>query len=94
MAIIDTSLRRESGCPVHFIWDGNGLGRPFVRLGFLLAVITGCLLTASVMIHAAGWNAGLKSVAGVFAVAAASVWLLGQALTRFSVLRAARFRAR
>ncbi len=84
MAIIDTSLRRESGCPVHFIWDGNGLGRPFVRLGFMLAVLTALLMTASIMIHASS----LKSAGAVVAVAAAATWLLGQALTRFSLMHA------
>lgn len=84
MAIIDTSLRRESGCPVHFIWDGNGLGRPFVRLGFLLAVLTGILLTMSVMVSAPP----IKGAALGVAVGAAAIWLLGQALTRFSLLRA------
>lgn len=84
MTLIDTSLRRESGCPVHFIWDGNGLGRPFVRLGFLLAVMAALLATGGLMSHVSGVKAASVVVAGL----AAGTWLLGQLLTRFSVLRA------
>lgn len=82
--IIDISLRRESNCPVHFIWDGNGLGRPLVRLGFLLAVITGALLMMALMIHDDAVHAGARFVA----VAAAVTWLSGQLLTRLSLFRA------
>jgi hypothetical protein len=28
-------MERESACPVHFLWDGRGKGRWFVRMGFL-----------------------------------------------------------
>ncbi|MDP2343109.1 MAG: hypothetical protein Q8O67_19285 [Deltaproteobacteria bacterium] len=84
MTLIDTSLRRESGCPVHFIWDGNGLGRPFVRLGFLLAVITALLATGAIMAHDERIRAASVVVAGV----AGGTWLLGQLLTRFSLFRA------
>jgi hypothetical protein len=84
MSLIDTSLQRESACPVHFVWDGNGLGRPFVRVGFLLIVITALLATGAIMIHDNDVKAASLVVGGV----AAGVWLLGQVLTRWSLLRA------
>ncbi len=84
MTLIDTSLRRESGCPVHFVWDGNGWGRPFVRLGFLLAVLAGLLATGALMSHVPSVKQGSVVVAGCAAVA----WGLGQLLTRFSLWRA------
>lgn len=84
MSLIDVSLRRESNCPVHFIWDGNGLGRPLVRLGFLLALLTGALLTGAIMTHVDVVHAAAR----VVAVVAAATWLSGQALTRFSLARA------
>lgn len=84
MNLLDTSLRRESNCPVHFVWDGNGLGRPFVRAGFLLALVTGALMMVALMSHSGvvrEAGAGCGVVAGV-------LWGAGQALTRFSLLRA------
>ena len=86
ISLIDTSLRRESNCPVHFIWDGNGLGRPFVRVGFLFALVTGALLMGALMTHVDV----VKSAAGVTGLVAAVCWGAGQALTRFSLLRARR----
>lgn len=84
MSLLDTSLRRESNCPVHFVWDGNGLGRPVVRVGFLLLVVTGLLMMAAIMSH----SAVVKEAGFATAVVAAVVWGAGQALTRFSLLRA------
>ncbi|MBI5494972.1 MAG: hypothetical protein HY904_08075 [Deltaproteobacteria bacterium] len=74
------SARRESGCPVHFIWDGN---RP-VRLGFLLALAAGMLVTAGALlrfepVRQAGWAVG-----GVALV----LWAAGQALVRLAPRRA------
>jgi hypothetical protein len=78
VAFFDTSVRRESTCPVHFIWDGNGLGRPFVRVGFLM-VLVGCgLLSAAVV-----WPTALSMGPGRLVVLAAlATWGLGQALTK------------
>ncbi len=84
MNLLDTSLRRESNCPVHFIWDGNGLGRPFVRAGFMLALVTGALMMVAVMSH----SDVVRGYAGGFAVVGAVLWGAGQALTRFSLFRA------
>lgn len=81
MAIIDTSLRRESNCPVHFVWDGNGVGRPVVRLGFLMVLAGGLLVTGTEMLH-------LEAAAGparMFLLAGVVVWALGQILTKFAV---------
>lgn len=78
MGFFDTSVRRESNCPVHFVWDGNGLGRPFVRVGFLLMLIAGGLMSAGVM-----WHATTSTAAGrVVGVAAVGVWCVGQLLTK------------
>lgn len=79
----DISLRRESNCPVHFVWDGNGLGRPVVRLGFLLLLVAGATLSAGLMLASKATSSAGMSVAAVGIV----VWLLGQALTRFSQWR-------
>lgn len=78
MGFFDISVRRESNCPVHFVWDGNGLGRPFVRVGFLLLLVAGALLSAGVMWHAPAPTAAGRLV-GVIAVA---VWGVGQLLTK------------
>ena len=83
MDLIDISLKRESACPVHFIWDGNGLGRPLVRLGFMLAVMAALLATGAVMVH----HDGVRGAALVVAACAAGTWTLGQLLTRFSLFR-------
>lgn len=67
-------LRRESACPVHFIWDGLGLGRWPVRLGFLGFVIAGLIFMVSTLmrIDAPAWMA--VAVAG-------AIWTVGQALS-------------
>ena len=71
-----TDVRRESGCPVHFVWDGNGSGRPWVRIGFVLALVAGAAASFSLLAHAS------PTPARVLGGAAAVVWLVGQALTR------------
>jgi hypothetical protein len=82
--LTDTSLRRESNCPVHFVWDGNGIGRPFVRLGFLLALVAGGALSLALMAPLPT----ARSVAVVVAAVAAACWCLGQVLTKIAVRRA------
>jgi hypothetical protein len=76
-----TDVRRESGCPVHFVWDGNGRGRPFVRVGFLLALGAGAAASWAAMTH------GTTTAAGALGAAAAASWVLGQGLTRASRAR-------
>ena len=78
MGFFDTSVQRESACPVHFIWDGNGYGRPLVRIGFLLLLVAGAALTMGRVVPSV-----LDIGQSVFAVAVA-VWLLGQIATRRS----------
>lgn len=78
MGFFDISVRRESNCPVHFVWDGNGVGRPFVRVGFLLFLLAGGLLSAGLVWHAPTMTGTGRSVA----VAALAVWGLGQLLTK------------
>jgi hypothetical protein len=78
VGFFDTSVRRESNCPVHFVWDGNGLGRPFVRVGFLLLLVAGGLMSAGVM-----WHASTSTTAGrVVGLVALATWGLGQILTK------------
>ena len=78
VAFFDTSVRRESNCPVHFVWDGNGVGRPFVRVGFLMLLVGSGLLSAAVV-----WPAALSTTPGRLVMLAALVtWGLGQALTK------------
>ena len=83
-SFFDTSVRRESACPVHFVWDGNGFGRPVVRVGFLL-LLASCLTTAAGQISkcAVVFDIGKGALA-----AALVVWLVGQGLTRLSRARA------
>lgn len=84
--LTDISLRRESNCPVHFVWDGNGLGRPAVRLGFMLALLTGALMTGGLaMASKSTTSLGLQ-----LGVVALVVWGVGQVLTKLSVLRGKR----
>ncbi len=77
MSFFDTSVRRESACPVHFVWDGNGYGRPVVRVGFMMLLV-GALLTT------AGFFVGGVVIGKPLVLVAAIVWLLGQVLTKLS----------
>jgi hypothetical protein len=64
--------RRESGCPVHFVWDGTGLGRPLVRLGFLLVLGAGGAGSFALMTH------GTMMPARVLGAVALGLWTAGQ----------------
>lgn len=76
VSFLDTSVQRESACPVHFIWDGNGYGRPLVRVGFMLMLVAGASLTMSrVVPEATAFGKGALLVA-------VGLWLLGQVVTR------------
>jgi hypothetical protein len=71
-----TDVRRESACPVHFVWDGNGQGRPWVRIGFVLALLAGAAASFASLAHAS------STPGRALGAAAAVVWLVGQVLTR------------
>lgn len=71
------NLQRESACPVHFIWDGAGRGRWWVRMGFLGATAWGTLFFGA---HVFRVTSVLPYV-GWLGVPVAASWLLGQALT-------------
>jgi hypothetical protein len=79
-----TDVRRESGCPVHFVWDGNGRGRPAVRVGFLLALVAGALGSAGLMVHSPPQADALRTASAVVGATAGVLWLVGQALTRLA----------
>jgi hypothetical protein len=85
----DPTLERVSACPVHFLWDGRGRGRAFVRagfLGFLLAALVGCVRP---ILHIE-----IAAVAAVVILAgAAVVWSVGQGIS-FVVVRRISSRAR
>jgi hypothetical protein len=66
--------RRESACPVHFVWDGRGVGRPLVRAGFLLFLLAGTLVTAATMLH----SAMLRDGAALAGIAGTLAWAAGQ----------------
>ena len=80
MSILDAGLERESACPVHFIWDGRGAGRPFVRVGFLVLVVAAVLASGATVLHVGA----LKDAAALTAAAGAASWLLGHGLARIS----------
>jgi hypothetical protein len=68
---------RESACPVHFVWDGRGVGRPLVRAGFMGFLVTGAFVTAAVMLH----STVLRDAAAWILGGSALAWALGQAAT-------------
>lgn len=71
---IDPTAQRVSSCPVHFIWDGRGIGRPLVRYGFLGLVAAAILATGAVAFRADALHA-----AGIWVLTAAGAsYALGQ----------------
>jgi hypothetical protein len=73
---------RESACPVHFVWDGRGVGRPLVRAGFVGFLATGALATAAVMLHGtSSWADEVRTATGWTLVASLAVWLAGQGVS-------------
>ena len=88
MSLLDPSTERVSACPVHFIWDGRGAGRTWVRLGFLGFLVGAMLLLASQWTHAGL----LRSPALATEVLASLSYAVGQALS-WSVSRATPRRA-
>ena len=67
-------LRRESACPVHFLWDGFGLGRWPVRLGFM-----GFLLAALIFVVATALR--VDAPAWMAVAVAGAIWTIGQAMS-------------
>ena len=82
----DPTPHRVSACPVHFIWDGKGHGRAFVRAGFML-VLVGCALFFGA--KALTMPTLTTPSMGVLAVAAVS-WCVGQVLSFFAGRSSAR----
>lgn len=72
--MFDPSPERLSACPVHFLWDGRGRGRVFVRSGFLGFLASAMLMCCGRMVHIDAFTtAGM-----VLAVSSASAWIVGQ----------------
>lgn len=78
---VDPSPHRVSACPVHFIWDGRGVGRVFVRSGFLGLLLVGVLWSGSWLLQ----SDPLRTVAWIALCLAAGSWLLGQVLSMWVV---------
>lgn len=80
MPLVDPTLHQVSACPVHFIWDGRGRGRAFVRAGFLASTVAAAAWVLGMMSHSElATNAGL----GLAALAGAS-WCAGQVMSWFA----------
>lgn len=77
MPLVDPTPRRVSGCPVHFLWDGKGRGRTFVRSGFLGLLAGGMIGTGGAMVR----MPSVVVVGEVVAAAALLVWIAGQVIT-------------
>ena len=75
----DPTLQRTSGCPVHFLWDGRGLGRFWVRAGFLGFVVAGVLGTGGAVLRNEGLRSSGLSLLGLSLL----VWTVGQAITAY-----------
>lgn len=75
--IEDHAEHRVSSCPVHFIWDGLGRGRMFVRWGFFGLTFALATLTLGRWIHVDM----LQQAGSTLAAVAGGAYLLGQALS-------------
>lgn len=78
MPFIDPTPHRVSACPVHFIWDGRGRGRPFVRAGFLAMLFA---FGASMLQQITHVDV-LTTIAVVIGGAGLVSWCAGHALAR------------
>lgn len=78
MPLIDPTPHRVSACPVHFLWDGRGRGRAFVRGGFLGLLAAGTIATGGLLLRVDAVVTAGQLVAGV----ALAAWLVGQARSR------------
>jgi hypothetical protein len=87
MPVIDTGPHRTSACPVHFLWDGRGLGRPLVRASFMGLSISGAVATLGWMTRSDDTVMAAAMLAGVAGLG----WTLGQL---FSAVAARRSLAR
>lgn len=75
--INDANPNRVSACPVHFIWDGRGKGRVFVRLGFMGFALAGMIGTGASLLRMSGAAPLLWTVLGV----SGASWAVGQVLS-------------
>jgi hypothetical protein len=71
----DPSLRPTSGCPVHFVWEGQGRGRAVVRWGFMALLAAGAWMCGAKL-----WPALSMPTARAVMGAAMVVYLSGQVL--------------
>ncbi len=85
MPLVDPTPRRIMGCPVHFLWDGKGHGRTFVRSGFLGLMAGGMIATGGQMVH----MPAVTTAGQVVLYASVAVWLIGQAVSALAGRRRA-----
>ena len=78
----DPSPHRVSACPVHFLWDGRGFGRRYVRGGFFGLVLAGVLYFGN-----RAFGLGLGHVFVDFAWMSLAVWAVGQGLSQIAARR-------
>lgn len=79
--IHDPSPHRVSACPVHFIWDGRGRGRTFVRLGFLGVLAAGAVGSGAKLLRAAEGS----DIAALLLFGSLALWGVGHVLGWMSV---------
>ncbi len=73
----DPNPHRTGACPVHFIWDGRGYGRVFVRSGFLGFLLAAMCFTLGTMMRLPP----LETAGVVVLSLAATSWALGQLIS-------------
>ena len=82
----DPTPHRVSACPVHFLWDGRGRGRLFVRSGFLGFVVAAMVGVGASLLRIEGSAPFTLAVLGV----AGASWTFGQVLSFLALPRARR----
>lgn len=82
----DPTPHRTSACPVHFLWDGKGRGRLFVRSGFLGLIVAGMFGTGATLMRASEVGPIALAILGL----AGASWTFGQILSFLAAPRAPR----
>jgi hypothetical protein len=78
VSFVDPTPHRVSACPVHFIWDGRGRGRTWVRAGFLGALLAFGLAMLAQMIRVDV----VQTAALVVGALGVTAWCAGHLLDR------------
>lgn len=78
----DAGLKRTSACPVHFVWDGVGIGRPMVRWGLMAIAGAGALWTLTALAFPSYSVWGQRA-----ALCAVGLWSAGQVASKLAARR-------